>query len=195
LGIFFNPKGLNHNRRTYAVPSDTPTILVRPVRPADATQLREHCFSANTLAEVEARIADAIEESATGTQVLFVAEVDGTVVATGTLIRNAHPLYAHRGELASLVVHPHYQRRGIARRIVETIREHAASLGLEILEVSCRGGTPAEQVYRRLGFVEYGRLPHGIKEPYGEGHAYDEVSFYMPLSFTYLPESSDPHPV
>jgi acetyltransferase len=164
------------------MPSDTPTILVRPVRPADAAQLREHCLSANTLAEVEARIADAIEGCAAGTQILFVAEADGTVVGTGTLIRNAHPLRAHRGELSSLIVHPHHQRRGIARRIVETIREHAASLGIEILEVSCRGGTPAELVYPRLGFVEYGRLPRGIVEPYGEGRAYDEVSFYMPLA-------------
>jgi GNAT superfamily N-acetyltransferase len=173
---------------------DTPTILVRPVGPADAVQLREHCFSANTLAEVEARIADAIEGYAAQIQILLVAEVDGTVVGTGTLVRRTHPLYAHRGELASLVVHPHYQRRGIARRIVETICEHAATLGIEILDVSCRGGTPAERVYRHLGFVEYGRLPHGIVEPYGERHTYDEVCFYMPVCSAPLPGSSDPPP-
>jgi hypothetical protein len=148
--------------------------------------LREHCFSANTLTEVEVRIAAAIEGRAAGVQILLVAEVDGSVVGTGTLIRNAHPLRAHRGELSSLV---------IARRIVETIREHAASLSIEILEVSCRGGTPAELVYPHLGFVEYGRLPHGIVEPYGEGRAYDEVYLYMPLPLACLPESSDPPPL
>jgi ribosomal protein S18 acetylase RimI-like enzyme len=36
-----------------------------------------------------------------------------------TLVHNSHPLYAHRGELASLVVHPDYQRRGIACHLVE----------------------------------------------------------------------------
>ena len=171
--------------------NDAPTVLIRPVRPADAAQLREHCFSANTLAEVEARIADAIEGHAAGTQILLVAEVDGTVVGTGTLTRRTHPLHAHRGELSSLVVHPHYQGRGIARRIVEAIREHAASLGVELLEVSCRGGTPAEPIYPRLGFVEYGRLPCGIVEPYGERHAYDEVFLYMPVSLPHLPGSLD----
>lgn len=175
--------------------SDTSTILIRPVRPTDAPQLREHCFSANTLAEVEARIAGAIEAHAAGAQILLVAEVDDTVVGTGTLIRSTHSLRAHRGELAALVVHPHFQQRGIARRIVEAICEHAASLGIEILEVSCRGGTPAESVYPRLGFVEYGRLPRGIVEPYGERRAYDEVFFYMPVSLSSLPESSESPPL
>ena len=55
------------------------------------------------------------------------------------------------------------------------------SMGIEILEVGCRGGTPAEEVYRRLGFIECGRLPGGIVEPWGERRAYDEVSFYMPV--------------
>ena len=176
------------------MPNDAPIILIRPVRPADAPQLREHCFSANSLAEVEARIAGAIEARTAGTQLLLVAEVDGTVVGTGTLIRSTHPLRAHRGELSSLVVHPHYQQRGIARRIVEAICEHAASLDIDILEVSCRGGTPAESVYPRLGFVEYGRLPRGIVEPYGEGHAYDEVLFCMPVSPAPLPGSPGPPP-
>jgi GNAT superfamily N-acetyltransferase len=98
-----------------------------------------------------------------------------------TLVRNAHPLYAHRGELASLVVHPNYQRQGIARRLVEEVCEYGASVGLEILETGCRGGTPAEDIYPRLGFREYGRLPGGIVEPWGDRQVFDEVSFYMPM--------------
>jgi hypothetical protein len=34
---------------------------IRPVEPRDAVQLRENCFSANTLAEVEADIAARIQ--------------------------------------------------------------------------------------------------------------------------------------
>jgi GNAT superfamily N-acetyltransferase len=98
-----------------------------------------------------------------------------------TLVRNAHPLYAHRGELAGLVVHPDYQRQGIARRLVEKVCEYGTSMGLGILETGCRGGTPAEDVYPRLGFRECGRLPGGIVEPWGDHQAFDEVSFYMPL--------------
>ena len=57
-------------------------------------------------------------------------------------------------------------------------------MGLQILEVGCRGGTPAEQVYGRLGFVECGRLPGGISKPWNEGRVYDEVSFYMSVDPT-----------
>jgi GNAT superfamily N-acetyltransferase len=156
-------------------------IVVRPVRRADAAQLRENCFSANTLDQVEQLIDDRLNASDEGMGILLVAEVDGLVVGTGTFTRNAHSLRAHRGEVGGLVVHPAYQRRGIARRIVEDIRERAASMGVEILEIGCRGGTPAEVVYPRLGFIECGRLPRGLLEPSAEGRAYDEVSFYMPL--------------
>lgn len=156
-------------------------FIIRPVRPEDAKDLRENCFSANTLAEVQERIAGSIQAAKEGTQVLLVAEVDGVVVGTGAFVRNTHPLYAHRAEVGSLVVHPDYQRRGIARRIVEQIAEAAVTMGLEILEVSTRGGTPAEEVYRRLGFIEWGRLPRGLVEPWGEHKVYDSVHFYRPL--------------
>ena len=163
----------------------TTTVVVRPVKPTDAAQLRDHCFSANTLAEVEARIAHYVRTQQEASAILLVAEVNGIVVGTGTLTRRAHPLHAHRGEVNSLVVHPDYQRQGMARRIVETMREVACSMGIAILETSCRGGTPAEHVYPRLGFAEYGRLPGGIVEPWGERRqTYDEVFFYQPVEGT-----------
>lgn len=160
----------------------TERIVVRPVRLADAPQLRENCFSANTLDEVKERIVDSLSALEEGKEMLLVAVVGGTLVGTGTLVRKTHPLHAHRGEVGGLVVHPDYQRRGIARRIVEQIAERAASMGVEILEVGCRALTPTEEVYPRLGFIECGRLPGGIKEPWAEGQVYDEVSFYMPLT-------------
>ena len=158
------------------------SIIIRPVEQDDTHDLRENCFSANTLEQVQGRIAENQKAMAEGTEVHLVAEVDGVVVGTGGLVRRSFVMHAHRAELVSLVVHPHYQRRGIARRIVERIKEHAASMGVEILEVGCRGGTPAEKVYPRLGFVEWGRLPGGIVEPWGERKMYDEVQFYMPIS-------------
>jgi ribosomal protein S18 acetylase RimI-like enzyme len=107
--------------------------IVRPVEPEDAAQLRENCFSMNTLVQVERRIAVAVEAFDQQLQALFVAQVEGEVVGTGTLVRKTHPLYAHRGELSSLVVHPHYQRQGIARRIVEVVCEEAGRWGIEIV--------------------------------------------------------------
>jgi GNAT superfamily N-acetyltransferase len=158
--------------------------IIRPVEPGDAKDLRENCFSANTIEQVEARIAANRKAIEQGTEMHLVAEVaegDGGVVGVGGLVRRDFALHAHRGELVDLVVHPHYRRQGIARRIVEGIKERAAAMGVEILEVGCRGGTPAEEVYRHLGFVEWGRLPRGLVEPWGEHKVYDEVQFYMPV--------------
>jgi GNAT superfamily N-acetyltransferase len=166
------------------VSKTTDPIVVRPVRPEDAVQLRENCFSMNTLAEVEADIAERVEAFEAGTQVHLVAEVQEegqtpVVVGTGILTRNEHPFMAHRAKVGSLVVHPDYQRRGISRRIIETMCDHAQSMGIAFLEVGCRGGTPAEQVYPRLGFIECGRFPRGLIEPWGDHLVFDEVSFYM----------------
>lgn len=156
-------------------------ITIRPVEREDAADLLENCFSMSTLEGVQERIENTIQMLEEGTGVRFVAEVDGTVVGTVMLKRNAHPLYAHRAEVFDVVVRGDYQRRGIARRLIAECRTHAASMGIEILEIGVRGGTPAEEVYRRLGFIEYARLPQGIKEPRDGGSVFDEVRFYQPV--------------
>jgi acetyltransferase len=157
------------------------SIIIRPVAREDAADLRENCFSMNTLEEVQERVENTIQMLEEGTGVRFVAEVDGMVVGTVMLSRNAHPLYAHRAEVDDVVVRGDYQRRGIARRLIAECRAHAESMGVEILEIGVRGGTPAEEVYRRLGLIEYARLPGGIKEPWDDGNVFDEVLFYLPV--------------
>jgi GNAT superfamily N-acetyltransferase len=133
------------------------SIVVRPVEREDAADLRENCFSMNMLEEVKERVERTLQMFEEGSGVRFVAEV------------------------ADVVVRGDYQRRGIARRLIAQCRAHAESMGVEILEIGVRGGTPAEEVYRRLGFIEYARLPRGIKEPWGDCSAFDEVLFYQPL--------------
>jgi ribosomal protein S18 acetylase RimI-like enzyme len=156
-------------------------ITIRPAAREDAADLLENCFSMSTLAGVQERIENTIQMLEEGTGVRFVAEVDGMVVGTVMLKRNAHPLYAHRAEVFDIVVCGYYQRRGIARRLIAECHAHAASMGIEILEIGVRGGTPAEEVYRRLGFIEYARLPQGIKEPRDGGNVFDEIRFYQPV--------------
>lgn len=156
-------------------------ITVRPVRLSDVPDLRQNCFSMNTVEQVQSRIKANVQDAEEQGGLQLVVEVDGVVVGTGGMKRHSHPLEAHRAELVDLVVHGDYRRQGIARRLVEECYRHAASLGIEILETSCRAGTPAEQVYPRLGFIEWGRLPRGIIEPWGERTAYDLVCFYRPV--------------
>ena len=159
-------------------------ITIRPVEREDAADLQENCLSMNTLEEVKERVENSIQMSEDGSGVRFVAEVDGLVVGTVMLSRQTHPFYAHRAKVDDVVVCGYYQRRGIARRLIAECGTHAASMGVEILEVGVRGGTPAEEVYRRLGFIEYARLPQGIKEPWDGGGVFDEVLLYQPVGRT-----------
>jgi len=159
-------------------------VTVRPVRLSDAPDLRENCFSMNTLEQVQSRIEANIQQAEERTGLQLVAEVGGIVVGTGGMKRLSHPLEAHRAVLVDLVVHIDYRRQGIARGLVEECCVHATSLGVEILETSCRAGAPAEKVYPRLGFMEWGRLPRGIIEPWGERTAYDLVCFYRSVGWS-----------
>jgi GNAT superfamily N-acetyltransferase len=156
-------------------------VVIRPVELKDAEQVRENCFSMNTLEEVQADIEKYLRDFEDGKCVQLVAEIEGVVIGTVILVRQEHPLKAHRAQLGSLVVHPDYQRQGIARRLVEESKSYAKDMGVEILEIGSRGGEVAETVYRHLGFIEWGRLPRGLIEPWGEHKVYDVVHFYQPL--------------
>jgi len=156
-------------------------IVVRVVRPGDAAMLQSNSFVRNTIDEMAARVDGDLQGYADGEVIPLVAEVDGVVVGSAVLQRKNHPLYRHRADLVGMVVCGEYQRRGIARRLIEALRDHAAQIGVTIFETSVRGGTPAEEVYRRVGFQEYGRLSGGIAETWGECGVYDEVFFWMPV--------------
>ncbi len=156
-------------------------ITIRPVRLEDAVPVRENCLSMNTLEQVQSQIARNLKAYAERRKLQLVAEVDGIVIGIASLERKSHPLAAHRADIAGLVVNPMYQRQGIARRLVNECCHRAIDMGIEILEIRCRAGEPAEQVYRHLGFIEYGRLPHGLIESWGERKVFDEVYFYQPL--------------
>ncbi|MCB0183627.1 MAG: GNAT family N-acetyltransferase, partial [Caldilineaceae bacterium] len=153
-------------------------IVVRPVQQDDAIALQANCFSANTIAQIEEALAKTITAMQAGKELQLVALVKEQVVGSATLIRDSHALRSHRAGLFGLVVHPDYQRRGVAHRLVDALLAHAQTLGIEILETSCRAGTGAEQLYPKLGFTEYGRLPGGLYQRWSEPTVFDEVYFY-----------------
>ncbi len=159
----------------------TSDVVIRAVRADDAAQLRDNCFSANTLEEVQEHIAQNLKAATEGKSVQLVAVVDGVPIGIVTLERRSHPLKAHRAEMIGLVVDPRYQRQGIARMLVAECRTRASQMGIQVLETSCRAGQPPEQVFRQLGFLEYGRLPRGLVEVSGDNKLFDEVYFYQLL--------------
>ncbi|MEM7128264.1 MAG: GNAT family N-acetyltransferase [Chloroflexota bacterium] len=156
-------------------------ITIRAVTMEDAEQLQKNCFSAMRLEQVQKALRNTLVASAEGKEYQVVAEVNDEVVGCATLIRDTHPLRSHRAGLFGIVVHPHHQKKGIARQLVDSLSEQAQAVGIKILETSARADTGADLVYPRLGFTEYGRLPRGLLQPDGEKQVFDEVYFYRAL--------------
>jgi ribosomal-protein-alanine N-acetyltransferase len=65
-----------------------------------------------------------------------------------------------RAHLVLLAVRPAYQRRGIARRVLQWLVESAATAGMSSIHVELRArNTGAYAFYRAIGFAETLRLP------------------------------------
>ena len=157
-----------------------PSVIIRPVRREDAVDLQANCFSRNTLEEVQQQVESSLATMADGQWLHLVAEVDEIVVGSAELKRETHRLLQHRAEWTGVVVSGLYQGRGIACALLRETLAQATTWGIELLTVGVRGGTGAEEVYRRLGFREYARLPGGFKEVRdGKLLVFDDVSLYL----------------
>lgn len=156
-------------------------IIIREVKQTDAKDLWENIFSRNTPEEVEERIANNIIKMKSGSCIQFVAEVDGVVIGNMKLDKEEFALHEHRCSLGDVVVNPAFQGMGIARKLLEGCKQQAKSWGLKLLTVHVRGGTPAEEVYKKLGFIEAGRIPKGIIEPWNDNNTFDDVFMYQEI--------------
>ncbi len=65
----------------------------------------------------------------------------------------------HRAEIAKLMVHPDYRRRGLAYDLMEQAIQLAKSERRSLLVLDTRTGDSAEQLYTKLGFQLAGVIP------------------------------------
>jgi [ribosomal protein S18]-alanine N-acetyltransferase len=90
-------------------------------------------------------------------RVYVVARVDGTVVGYGGLM-----LVQEDGHITTLAVDPAWHRHKIATRLLLTLNDAAVERGARNLTLEVRiGNQPAQELYRRFGFV-----PAGIRKGY-----------------------------
>jgi ribosomal protein S18 acetylase RimI-like enzyme len=115
-----------------------------------------------TAAAVEATMADT-----------FVIRLDGDITATVTLneqgeqqyetVRWLTPLRQRALVVHRLAVHPRYQRRGLARRLMQFAERLAMERGLASIRLDSFSGNPAAlALYEGLGYTRMGevRFPH-----------------------------------
>jgi GNAT superfamily N-acetyltransferase len=150
-------------------------MAIRQVRLEDVASLQRNCFSLNTVDQTTAKVEAALAKAREGEGTSFVAVRHGEVLGHVSVTRNTHCLQRHRAHLGGFVIRPTERGQGLARRLTSAAARWAADQSCTMLEADCRGGTHAEEVYRALGFREWGRLSAGFVE---EAGTFDQVCFF-----------------
>jgi len=90
---------------------------------------------------------------------VLVARWDAGIVGTVQIDLAVPPNQRHRAEVLKLLVHPSARRHGIARALMIALEPIAQSEGRTLLTLDTWTGSPAEALYRSLGYVVVGVIP------------------------------------
>lgn len=90
---------------------------------------------------------------------VFVARGAKRIVGTVQLDLATSPNQPHRAEVRKLLVHPDARRRGVAKSLMAALEERAREARRTLLTLDTVTGSPAEPLYRSLGYVAAGVIP------------------------------------
>jgi GNAT superfamily N-acetyltransferase len=136
-------------------------VHVRACGPDDATAVAGvHALSAgkpasNAVTEREQRTWDRMMQS--GELTVYLAEIDGRVVGTATLMLMPNLTYdcAPTAFVEAVVVVPEHRRKGVARTILGRLLDDARSAGcnkVQLLSHKRHAADGAHRLYETLGF-------------------------------------------
>lgn len=110
--------------------------------------------------------------------VLLIAERDEKIVGTAQLEMAMKLNGRHRAEVNKVLVDPACQRQGIGGRLMEALEDVARREGRTLLHLDTREGDGSNDLYRRMGFTEAGRIPNWARSASG---SLDATVFYYKL--------------
>jgi ribosomal protein S18 acetylase RimI-like enzyme len=127
----------------------------------------------------DAWLSEVLAAVRTGDAALALGVVDGRIEATGLWRRGPVPIFTHTADVMKVMAHPAARGLGLGRLVVSGLVERARAAGLEMLVLGVRGNNHGTiDLYRSLGFVEWGRLPNVVEV--GDDR-YDDVRMYLEL--------------
>jgi ribosomal protein S18 acetylase RimI-like enzyme len=112
--------------------------------------------------------------------ILCIAEENGRIAGTVQLQLALKLNGSHRAEIARLMVHPDFRRRGIGRILMTEAERAATAEGRTLIVLDTRAGDPSNELYLSLGYIEAGRIPHYARSANGELHA--TVFYYKEMA-------------
>lgn len=118
-------------------------------------------------AKAQAFWIDSLTAAARGDRVVFGAWSEAELVATVTLQLGLPPNQPHRAEIAKLMTHPAYRRRGIAAALMHAAETAAVRNGKTLLVLDMAEVDGAAGFYEKLGFTFAGIIPDYALKPHG----------------------------
>ena len=154
--------------------------MLRPLRKDDekkfhefflAVPERERMFIKHRVTEA-AVIRDWCQNIDLGRNLPLLAVTEGKIIGDATLHQQLGGWKRHIGRV-SVLVHPQYRGRGLAKALVNEIVEIARDIGLEKVEAEFIGDQEAAiHMFAMLGFSELLRLESYVKDMQAVSHDY-----------------------
>jgi acetyltransferase len=111
---------------------------------------------------------------------LWVAELDGSIVGSVQLALCEKENGRHRGEVQKLFVHRSARGHGIATLLMAAAEAEARHRNRTLLVLDTLLGSQAEEVYRHLGWTRAGEIPQYAAAP--DGEIFPTVVYFKALS-------------
>jgi GNAT superfamily N-acetyltransferase len=102
-----------------------------------------------------------------GERYVIVAQVGEAIAGCVHLVPCPKPNQPHRADVAKLLVHRRFRRRGIARALMRAVEAKALALGRTLVTLDTRTGSEAEALYRAEGWTALGVVPAFAFDPDG----------------------------
>jgi len=136
-----------------------------------AVPTHERMFIKHRVTEPEV-IRDWCQNIDLGRNFPLLAISEGQIIADATLHQQLGGWKRHIGRV-SVLVHPKFRGRGLAKTLVTDVIDIARSVGLEKVEAEFIGGQEAAmKVFALLGFSTLLRLPNYVKDMQAVSHDY-----------------------
>ena len=104
-------------------------------------------------------------EVAAGGRRLLAGRVDGEIAGVAQLVLSMPANQRHRADVAKVLTHPAFRRRGVARRLMTALEAEAIDTGRTLLVLDTRSGDPSERLYASLGYRKFGEIPGFARHP------------------------------